>query len=145
LKNDIISIPKLGVINLHISFLPWNKGSDPNFWSHVEGTLKGVTIHYIDEGVDTGDIIAQTEVIFSNEDTLSSSYTKLHKEIQDLFYETWFKIKKGGVVRKKQVGKGTIHRKVDKLAYDYLLKQGWGTPLSLLQLNLDHNSIHERP
>lgn len=46
-------------MNLHISYLPWNKGADPNFWSCIDGTPAGVTLHHIDAGVDTGDIIAQ--------------------------------------------------------------------------------------
>jgi len=70
------------VINLHISFLPWNKGLNPNFWSHYENTPKGVTIHYVDQGIDTGDIIAQKKVQFSPDDTLATSYSKLHNEIQ---------------------------------------------------------------
>jgi len=144
LKNDIISIPKLGSINLHVSFLPWNKGADPNFWSHIEGTPKGVSIHYIDEGVDTGDIIAQKKVVFSENDTLRTSYVKLHKEMQDLFYATWPKITSGKNSRKKQNGSGTLHRDADRPVYDYLLKQGWDTSLSELQLNLDHGSIHRK-
>lgn len=46
-------------VNLHISLLPYNKGADPNFWSFVEDTPKGVSIHYMDSGLDTGEIIAQ--------------------------------------------------------------------------------------
>ncbi|MCL0081308.1 hypothetical protein M1N64_03665 [Peptococcaceae bacterium] len=42
-------------INLHISFLPWNRGADPNFWSFIENAPVGVSIHYLDEGIDTGD------------------------------------------------------------------------------------------
>lgn len=49
------------IVNLHISLLPWNRGADPNVWSFLEDTPKGVTIHYVDERVDTGDIIAQKE------------------------------------------------------------------------------------
>ena len=48
---------KPNAINLHISYLPWNRGADPNLWSFIEDTPKGVTIHEIDEGIDTGDII----------------------------------------------------------------------------------------
>ena len=42
------------VINLHISLLPWNRGADPNFWSWLEDTPKGVTIHYVDKGINIG-------------------------------------------------------------------------------------------
>jgi methionyl-tRNA formyltransferase len=47
------------LINIHISLLPWNRGADPNFWSWFDRTPKGVTIHAIDAGVDTGDVLAQ--------------------------------------------------------------------------------------
>src|SRR3989338_5004694 len=56
IKKDIINQYKDKIINMHISFLPYNRGADPNFWSFIEDTPKGVTIHYIDEGIDTGDI-----------------------------------------------------------------------------------------
>ena len=58
LKNDILSLFKKAAINLHISYLPYNRGSDPNFWSFMENSPKGVSIHYMDAGLDTGDIIA---------------------------------------------------------------------------------------
>ena len=47
------------IINLHIYFLPFNRGAHPNFWSFIENTPSGVSIHKIDKGIDTGDIINQ--------------------------------------------------------------------------------------
>lgn len=82
-------------INLHISLLPWNRGADPNFWSFLENTPKGVTIHHIDPGVDTGDIIAQREVRVRTNDTLSTSYARLQAEIVILFHEQWPAIRAG--------------------------------------------------
>lgn len=61
-------------------------GSDPNFWSFIEKIPKGVTIHYLDAGVDTGNIIVQERVQFNeNQEMLASSYQKLHITIQQLF------------------------------------------------------------
>jgi len=82
LKKEILDLFPNRAINLHISYLPYNRGSDPNFWSFIDGTPKGVTIHYLDEGVDTGDIIVQKEVVFDSleTETLASSYQKLHTE-----------------------------------------------------------------
>lgn len=115
-------------INLHISFLPWNKGADPNLWSFIENTKKGVTIHYLDEGVDTGDIIIQKEVEFDMEsETLSTSYSKLQGEIQLLFKENWGFIKNGTCNREKQSGKGSCHKSKDKSKVDHLIKNGWNT------------------
>lgn len=60
LRNNILSIPKKGVINLHPSFLPFYRGPNPDFWQYYDAeTNPGVTIHYVDEGEDTGDIIYQ--------------------------------------------------------------------------------------
>lgn len=120
-------------INLHISYLPWNRGADPNLWSFLEGTPKGVTIHYLDPGVDTGDIISQTEVTFdANGETLATTYEKLQSAMQNLFKETWDEIKSGDPPRKKQLAAGSFHRMKDKEAVSHLLTRGWQTPVSSL-------------
>ena len=94
IQPDVLEILANRVINLHISYLPWNRGADPNFWSWLDNTPKGVTIHYIDKGLDTGDIIAQREVKLT-EGTLKTTYETLHGEIQKLFKEYWPIIKNG--------------------------------------------------
>ena len=47
-----------------MSYLPYNRGAHPNFWSFVNNTVKGVTIHEIDQGIDTGKIILQKSIKF---------------------------------------------------------------------------------
>ena len=47
------------LINLHISYLPYNRGSYPNYWSFKENTPNGVSIHHIDDGIDTGPVLVQ--------------------------------------------------------------------------------------
>ena len=54
IDKKILDSFKKRAINLHVSYLPWNRGADPNLWSIYENTPKGVTIHQIDSGVDTG-------------------------------------------------------------------------------------------
>ena len=132
IKPDVINALPNKVVNLHIAFLPWNRGADPNFWSFVENTPKGVTIHYIDEGMDTGDIIAQEMVSFDEEETLKSSYDKLQVTIQELFKKYWPQIKLGTCPRKKQVGEGTTHYLKDKNELSHLLILGWDTPVKSL-------------
>ena len=134
LGKDILDIFHDRAINLHLSYLPFNRGADPNFWSFVENTPIGVTIHYIDEGIDTGDIIVQEKVKFdTKQDTLSSSYEKLHIAIQDLFKKNWQDIKTIGCKRQKQVGNGTSHKVKDKINLNHLLEDGWDTPLCVLE------------
>ncbi|TLP61157.1 MULTISPECIES: methionyl-tRNA formyltransferase [Pseudomonas] len=60
LSKSIYSLPRLGAINLHPSLLPKYRGPNPDFWHYYDVDLTpGVTVHYIDEGEDTGDILAQ--------------------------------------------------------------------------------------
>jgi len=109
LKKENIESAKNSIINLHISLLPYNRGADPNYWSWVEDTPKGVTIHKIDEGIDTGDIFIQKQVEFNNNETLSSSYNKLKTEIETLFINCFEDIFNGKLKCIPQKGKGTIH------------------------------------
>jgi len=105
LGGEVINYPPLGCINLHISYLPWNRGAHPNLWSFLEDTPKGVTIHYINECIDSGDIIVQKEIdIDPEKETLRSSYMKLHEEIQKLFKENWIMIKNSRIKRMPQRG-----------------------------------------
>jgi methionyl-tRNA formyltransferase len=63
LKANIFSIPRLGTINLHPSYLPDYRGPNPDFWQYYDMELNpGVTVHYVDVGEDTGDIILQERV-----------------------------------------------------------------------------------
>ena len=76
-KKDIISIPKLGCINIHESFLPKYRGHAPTNWSIINGESEtGVTVHFVNEGVDTGDIIVQDKVEIEPNDTIMDVYWK---------------------------------------------------------------------
>ena len=97
------------ILNLHISYLPYNRGADPNYWSWVKNTPKGVTIHAIDEGIDTGDIYIQKLLSFSDTETLSSSYTKLKNEIEILFIDNFDSIINRSLLPFPQKGKGSLH------------------------------------
>jgi methionyl-tRNA formyltransferase len=58
----VLRLPRLGFLNLHPSLLPDYRGPSPLFWQLRGGALTGVTVHYLDEGLDTGDIAAQAAV-----------------------------------------------------------------------------------
>tara|TARA_B100000700_G_C14638429_1_gene666205 strand:+ start:53 stop:619 length:567 start_codon:yes stop_codon:yes gene_type:complete len=91
---EIISNLKRPIINLHISYLPYNKGSHPNYWSFVKKTPKGVTIHEMDKGIDTGKIVVQKKVKFriTKKTTFRDTYYKLRNEIEKLFIKNYKKI-----------------------------------------------------
>ena len=129
---DVIKKFHKKIINLHISYLPWNRGSDPNLWSFLEDTPKGVSIHFVDEGLDTGDLIAQHLIDLSPDDTLRSSYNRLTRAIESLFIKEWPRISSGKVKGKPQSGKGTYHGRVDFKAVEHLLTESWDTPVKQL-------------
>lgn len=57
LKDAVLSLPKEGAINLHFAPLPKYRGCYPIPWAIIEGNAAGVTLHWMDKGIDTGDII----------------------------------------------------------------------------------------
>ncbi|HJO88895.1 MAG: formyltransferase family protein [Alphaproteobacteria bacterium] len=110
LKGDFLNSVLCPVINLHISYLPYNKGAHPNFWSFYDNTPSGVTIHLIDEGIDTGAIIYQKYVNFDNgERTFSQTYKRLINEIERLFLDNLGNIIRNNWVARPQRGEGALH------------------------------------
>jgi methionyl-tRNA formyltransferase len=113
-KGDVIDLLGDRIINMHTSFLPWNKGASPNIWSFIDDTPKGVTIHRLEKGLDTGKIIVQKELTFDeNTETLASTYSRLNEEIIRLLLDNWNMISSGDYELKDQVGEGSYHRTSD--------------------------------
>ena len=130
LRADVITAYRDRIVNLHISLLPWNRGADPNFWSFLDGTPKGVTIHRIDEGIDTGPILVQRAVRFTGGETLATSFARLCSEIETLFDEMWRDIRDGRCTPRSHDGAGSYHRARDKDVYFESLPMGWETPVA---------------
>jgi methionyl-tRNA formyltransferase len=119
LRKPFLDLFPKGCINLHPAFLPNNRGAYPNVWSIVEKTPAGVTLHYIDEGVDTGDIIAQEKVMIEMIDTGGTLYRKLEVAALELFRRTWPSIEAGNAARRPQGAEsGSSHRTTDVRAID---------------------------
>lgn len=98
------------VVNIHNSYLPWNRGADPNIWSIIDQTPRGVTLHYMNADLDRGDIIAQT--LISDIDlntTLEDSYYNLDKAAKKLFMDSLMYYDSWQYMRKKALGKGSYH------------------------------------
>jgi methionyl-tRNA formyltransferase len=119
LRKPFLDLFPKGCINLHPAFLPYNRGNYPNVWSIVEKTPGGVTLHYINEGLDTGDIIAQEKVAVEITDTGGTLYRKLELRALELFQRTWPSIETGQAPRRPQDAEtGTCHRRSDVRAID---------------------------
>ena len=78
LKEDFISIPEKGFINIHSSYLPQHRGSDPVFWALRNGDrYTGATIHFVSPRFDEGDIIVQEKLPIGPEDNYTSLLRKM--------------------------------------------------------------------
>ena len=127
------------IINLHISYLPWNRGYHPNFWSFYDDTPKGVTIHRIDEGIDTGHILLQKSVDFmAEEDTLLKTYDRLRLEIEELFIDNWDKLRDAEISSFSPDSAGTHHYRREIDSHWPLLDLGWDTKTHYVE------SLHAR-
>lgn len=99
LKKEIISAPKLGVIGFHSSILPKYRGSAPVNWAIINGEeYSGNTMFWIDEGLDTGEIIDQIQIPISLDDNVKTVYEKVSKTGFELFDKNLDKIKKRKLV-----------------------------------------------
>ena len=114
LKGDVVHNPECPIVNLHLSFLPYNRGAYPNFWAFYDGTPSGVTIHLVDDGIDTGNIIYQKRVSFDlGENTFGNTYDRLITEVESLFLKNRDAIVSKKFISYPQNGAGTFHKEKD--------------------------------
>jgi len=94
---DIISLFPNRIINMHLGLSPFYRGSGTNFWPLYEEKLDyiGVTIHYLDKGIDSGKIIAQTKPVITTDDTPHSIGNKTIIAGVDLLIEILHRIENG--------------------------------------------------
>lgn len=88
IPKEILNCPKYGCINVHASLLPYLRGGAPIQHAIIDGYTKtGITIMYMDEAMDTGDIIASREITINKDDTYGSIYKKLQEIAPSLLIE----------------------------------------------------------
>ena len=103
LPKALLDIPKYGCINVHGSLLPKYRGSAPIQWAVINGEkVSGVTTMYMDEGIDTGDMLLKEEVVLDAKETSGSLLDKLSVVGAKLLVKTLGQIEDGMAVRKKQ-------------------------------------------
>ena len=114
LKREIIQIPRLGCINLHLALAEEYRGCYPTTWAIINGeTRTGVTIHYIDESIDGGDILAQKEVPIDDDETGLSLYEKCTDAGIALFGEVFLDILDQKIKPRSQDGtRGRYYKRV---------------------------------
>ena len=117
-KKSFLDLFPWGCINFHPAYLPYNRGAYPNVWSIIDGTPAGTTLHYVNEGIDSGDIISQKQIVTNITDTGETLYHRLESASVELFKETWPRILTGDIHPVSQnIQEGTYHNvhDVDKI------------------------------
>jgi len=132
LKNNVLSLFPRKAINLHISLLPCCRGAHPVFWSILERRPLGVTIHLLDEGLDTGNILFQqvTPLSLSHDESFSSLYRKQRDAIELLFGQSWKYLRTGECSGWRQQGAPTQHRSQELNHWLNLMPRQWDTQIA---------------
>jgi methionyl-tRNA formyltransferase len=117
ISENIIKKLKKPIFNIHLSYLPFNRGAHPNFWSFIENTPAGVSIHKIDKGIDTGNVILRKKIYFNTSlnkfSTFKKTYNFLFLEAEKLFKKNFNKIYNKKYKKILSNHKGTFHYKKD--------------------------------
>lgn len=103
LPKIVWQMPQFGTFNLHASLLPAYRGAAPIHWSIINGETKtGVSTFFIDDKIDTGEIILQEEIAIENNETVGTLHDKLMYLGANLVVKTVDYIKEGKVITTKQ-------------------------------------------
>ena len=116
---EVLAIPREGVLNLHPAFLPWNRGWHTPSWAILDGTPIGATLHFMDAGVDSGDIVHQRPLAVLPGDTADSLYRRLRELELEVFRDAWPAIAAGTYERHPQDPEsGSAHKRRELFADD---------------------------
>lgn len=123
LPKELLEIPKMGCINVHGSLLPQYRGAAPIQWAVLNGDKKtGITTMYMNEGMDTGDMILKEEVQIDEDETTGELWERLSKIGAKLLVETVEKIEDGTAPREKQPEDFTmapmLHKEMANIDWD---------------------------
>lgn len=116
LPKEIIDIPKYGIINVHSSLLPKYRGASPIHSAILNGDKEsGVSIMYIEEGLDSGDVILKETCEITEDDTLGTLHDRL-KELGAIGLEKALKLIEVGEVKaeKQDDSKATFVKPITK-------------------------------
>lgn len=111
IRAPLLSLPRRGFVNTHPSLLPYGRGKHYNFWSIVDRVPFGVSLHVVDDRVDAGDIVAQSELPYDWEDTGATLHRRATDAMVRLVQETYPSLRNLDFATTPQdLGRGTFHR-----------------------------------
>lgn len=113
LPKALLDMPPFGCINVHASLLPKYRGAAPIQWSIIDGEEKtGITIMYMDVGLDTGDMIMKQEVVIEPKETGGSLHDKLAICGGEILLKALDAIESGTAKREKQIEEESNYAKM---------------------------------
>jgi methionyl-tRNA formyltransferase len=154
----LLSLPRLGCLNVHPSLLPANRGPVPLFWAFREGhTTTGVTVHFLEERMDAGDILAQTRIVVSDGITYDELDALCAREGGVLLAQTIWALFENRAIRRPQEEAHSSYHSFPE-AQDFVVKarewdarrvynfirgiSSWNTPITLVGPDSSY-TVHE--
>ncbi|MGC4130436.1 MAG: formyltransferase family protein [Bergeyella sp.] len=113
ISKELLEIPKIGFLNLHPAYLPFNKGWNTPSWAILDKSVYGATLHFMSEELDKGDIIHQKKIEVATSDTANSLYQKVLKLEEEIFFEAFDGLVQLNPKRIKQETEGSSYKKSD--------------------------------
>ena len=102
-KSEIMNLPKFKTINCHAGKLPYYRGRNILNWALINDEKEfGITVHFMDEGIDTGDIILQKSYPITDDDDYGTLLERAYTGCADILYESIKRIQSGEVNLIKQ-------------------------------------------
>lgn len=120
----LLDVPRWGFLNIHPSLLPHYRGPYPLFWTFQRGDRNfGVTIHFMDEQLDTGDIVAQAEVDLPDGLSGEEADSTLSQYGAELLLDVLQQLQKGQLVRRPQPPGGSYFPAPQEI--DFVIESTW--------------------
>jgi len=113
IPTEFLELPKIGFLNLHPAYLPYNKGWHTPSWAIIDGTPYGATLHFMTEKLDEGNIIHQKKIEVKPSDTAHTLYNRVMTVEEEVFTEAFESIKNLKPKSTPQTHVGTNHSKKD--------------------------------
>jgi len=117
---EVLAVPSVGTLNLHPAYLPYNRGWHTPSWAILEGTDYGATLHWMDAGIDTGDLAMQKRIGVRPDDTADRLYRRVLDAEYELMKEAIPLMRRNALPNTPQMSSGTSHVKTDLKAVQHL-------------------------
>ena len=128
IKGNILRIPKKDTINCHPGLLPRFRGVDVVLWSIYKNDKVGATVHYVDEHIDSGDIILRQKIRIDNCKTIEEVRERVRMLSYQLVLKALGMLEKGKAPRLKQHGRYPLYAKMPKkllIKVEAMIKNGY--------------------